>query len=53
MRLIEAEIVDHYGSLTAEDLEYFPMSEAGSSNTPHDNNNDENDDEQSKDGEEK
>jgi hypothetical protein len=47
---IEAELVDPYDSLTTEELVYFQMGEAESSNATHGNNNDENDDEQSEDG---
>jgi hypothetical protein len=43
----EAELVEPYDSLTAEELAYFQMSETGSFNTPHGNNNDENDDDHS------
>jgi hypothetical protein len=39
----KAELVDPYGSLTAEELAYFQMGEAGSSNAPHGNNNDKDD----------
>jgi hypothetical protein len=48
----EVELVDPYGSLTAEELAYFQMGEEGSSNAPHGNNNDKNDDGESDDGEE-
>jgi hypothetical protein len=47
----EAELVDPYGSLNVEELVYFQMGEAGSSNAPHGKNNDENDDKQFEDGE--
>jgi hypothetical protein len=40
---IEAMFVDPYGSLTAEELAYIQMGEAGSSNAPHGNNNDKDD----------
>jgi hypothetical protein len=49
---IEVEFVDPYGSLTAEELAYFQMGEAGSSNAPHGNINDKNDDDEPDDGEE-
>jgi hypothetical protein len=49
---IEVKLVDPYGSLTAEELTYFHMGEAGSSNAPHGNNNDKNNDDKSDDGEE-
>jgi hypothetical protein len=39
----EAELVDPYGSLTADELAYFQMGEAGSSNASHGNNNDKDD----------
>jgi hypothetical protein len=48
----EAKFVDPYGSLTIEELTYFQMGEAGSSNAPHGNINDKNDDDESDDGEE-
>jgi hypothetical protein len=48
----EAELVDPYGSLTAEELTYFQMDEAGGSNAPHGNNNDKDNDGESDDGEE-
>jgi hypothetical protein len=48
----EAELVDHYESLTTKEIAYFQMGEVGSSNAPHDNNNDKNDDDESDDGEE-
>jgi hypothetical protein len=48
----EAELVDPYGSLTIEELAYFQMGEAGSSNAPHGNNNNKDDDDESDDGEE-
>jgi hypothetical protein len=48
----EAELVDPYGSLTAEELAYFQMDEAGGSNAPHGNNNDKDNDDELDDGEE-
>jgi hypothetical protein len=48
----EAELVDPYGSLTTEELAYFQMGEAVSSNAPHGNNNDKDDDDELDDGEE-
>jgi hypothetical protein len=46
----EVELVDPYGSLTAKELAYFQMGEAGSSNAPHGNINDKNNDDESDDG---
>jgi hypothetical protein len=48
----EAELVDPYESLTTEELAYFQMGEARSSNAPDDNNNDKDDGDESDDGEE-
>jgi hypothetical protein len=48
----EAELVDPYESLTAKELAYFQMGEAGSSNAPHDNKNNKDDGDESDDGEE-
>jgi hypothetical protein len=48
----EVELVDPYRSLTAEELAYFQMGEAGSSNAPHSNNNDKDDGDELDDGEE-
>jgi hypothetical protein len=48
----EAELVDPYGSITAEELAYFQMGEAGSSHAPHGNNNNKDDGDESDDGEE-
>jgi hypothetical protein len=48
----EAELVDHYGSLTTEELAYFQMGEAESFNAPHGNNNNKDDGDKSDDGEE-
>jgi hypothetical protein len=48
----EAELVDPYGPLTAEELAYFQMGEAESSNAPNGNNNDKDDSDESDDGEE-
>jgi hypothetical protein len=48
----EAELVDPYGSLTTEELAYFQMGEAGSSNAPNGNNNDKDDGDELDDGEE-
>jgi hypothetical protein len=47
----EAELVDPYESLTAEELAYIHMGEAGSSNAPHGNNNNKDNDNESDDGE--
>jgi hypothetical protein len=44
---IKVELVDPSGSITAKELAYFQMGEAGSSNAPHSNNNDKNDDDES------
>jgi hypothetical protein len=49
---IEAELVDPYRSLTTEELDYFQMGEAGSSNAPNGNNDDKDDGDESDDGEE-
>jgi hypothetical protein len=46
----EAELVDRYGSLTAEELAYFHMGVTGSSDAPHGNNNDKDDGDESDDG---
>jgi hypothetical protein len=48
----KVELVDPYESLTVEELAYFQMGEAGSSNAPHGNNNDKDDGDESDDGEE-
>jgi hypothetical protein len=48
----EVKLVDPYGSLTTEELAYFQMGEAVSSNAPHGNNNDKDDDDELDDGEE-
>jgi hypothetical protein len=48
----EAKLVDPYGSLTAEELAYFQMGEAESSNAPHGNNNNKDDGDESDDREE-
>jgi hypothetical protein len=48
----EAELVDPYGSLNAEEHAYFQMGVAKSSNASHGNNNDKNDDDESDDGKE-
>jgi hypothetical protein len=47
---IEAELVNPYGSLTADELAYFYMGEARSSNAPHGNNHDKDDGDESYDG---
>jgi hypothetical protein len=49
----QTELVDPYESLIIEELAYFQMDEAGSSNAPHGNNNDKNNDDESDDGEKK
>jgi hypothetical protein len=47
----EAELVDPYESLTAEELAYIQMGEAGSFNAPHGNNNNKDNGNESDDGE--
>jgi hypothetical protein len=42
----QADLVDPYGPLTADELAYFQMGEAVSSNAPHGNNNDKDDGEE-------
>jgi hypothetical protein len=48
----EAELVDPYGSFTVEELAYFQLGQAGSSNVPNGNNNDKNDNDEPDDGDE-
>jgi hypothetical protein len=48
----QAELVDPYESHTTEELAYFQLGEAGSSNAPHGNNNNKDNGDESDDGEE-